>query len=286
MFRQMIAIDIQERGIDLHKDLKPFCQNIVQAADCHQAIVFVADKSNVDGLLVSIYQEVPQSLMKQLPSLKYIGVLGTSTKKIPMEYCRERGIDVRAVDEYCDDETAEWVLWQMLELFRRGEQPQSMSDKTLGVFGAGAVGSRVIKRAIAFNMKVLFNARSQHPDLESMGAIPAGKEEIFRTSQVISFHTPAHHQWLDADLLRYSGIGLCLVNTCMGRISVGQDLEQFMGERSDVSLIMDEIAHRSYPDMTGNLQIFNRPAYLTIDADVRLIKKFLMNIELAAVQVK
>jgi len=61
--------------------------------------------------------------------------------------------------------------------------------KTLGVFGLGAIGARVVTLGRAIGMDVLgWSAQGDSDRIRAAGARPAGKEEILRTADVISLH--------------------------------------------------------------------------------------------------
>lgn len=231
----------------------------------------------VDALLISIYEQLREEHVALLPSLRYIGILGSSTAKIPLELCDERLIKVSPVQEYCDFETAEWVIGELIKHFREHSPPKSVYEKSLGLIGVGGVGRHVLKTALALGMKVYFNATRAHPDLEHLGAGVLSKEEIFSQCDVISFHTPPHYVWLNEHDLNRAKFGAVFINTCFGKISAGDEFEKFLDLRKDISLRMDSIAAMSY-DLAHRAIIDAHAAYDTVDSKNRLIKKFFENI--------
>src|SRR4030095_3521397 len=61
--------------------------------------------------------------------------------------------------------------------------------KTLGVFGPGKIGARVISLARAFGMDVLaYSARGDATAVAALGARAASKDEILRAADVITLH--------------------------------------------------------------------------------------------------
>jgi D-3-phosphoglycerate dehydrogenase len=66
-----------------------------------------------------------------------------------------------------------------------------LAGKTLGVVGCGRIGSRVTRRATAFEMQVL-TADPYVPAerLRSYGAEPVAYEELLGRSDVVTFHVP------------------------------------------------------------------------------------------------
>jgi D-3-phosphoglycerate dehydrogenase len=61
--------------------------------------------------------------------------------------------------------------------------------KTLGVFGTGTIGARVVTLAKALGMEVLaWSARGDEGHTRSLGARPAGKDEILKEADFVSLH--------------------------------------------------------------------------------------------------
>ncbi len=244
-----------------------------------EALTGVADPASVDGILISIYQPLHETVLSHFPRVRFISVFGTSTKLLPMDYCKTRGIQVLTVTEYCDRETAEWVTLQVMKFFRYQKPGRSVFERKLGIIGMGAVGKRLLTLAHALNMAVYYNSPRAHPELGLTGALSVSKEEILSLSDIVSVHTPAHFSFLNLDLLKNAKPNLCLINTCMGRISIGSDLEKFLEMRPDVSLIMDSIAGASYQMLERRAEIARESAFFTIDSENRLINKFFTNLE-------
>lgn len=279
-FKHIIALDIVphvEGFLEKSHTIFQEAPHILHSAD----ELFTVSKEqlrNVDALLISIYEELKEEHLALLPSLLYIGILGTSTAKIPLKICESRSIKVCPVQEYCDFETAEWVIGEIIKHFREQNPPKSVYEKSLGLIGVGGVGRQVLKTALALGMRVFFNATRAHPDLERLGAQALSKEEIFSQCDVISFHTPPHYVWLNEHDLDRTKFGAVLINTCFGKISRDDALEKFLDLRKDISLRMDSIAAMSY-DLAQRAIIDAHAAYDTVDSEHRLIRKFFENIE-------
>jgi lactate dehydrogenase-like 2-hydroxyacid dehydrogenase len=276
MFKKILVIDVLKRIPDFENKIKNFSHSSSIYADNIYDLE-PTSKKEVDGILVSIYQDLSESFLSQFNNLHYIGVLGSSTQKIPMDYCRENNIVVTTVTNYCDHETAEWVMLKILEFFRNEEYPQSLFNKNLGVIGVGCVGKVLIDLALAFHMKVFFDATSPHKELLKLGLQKLNKEEIFSHCEVVSLHTPANVPVISIDILNKAKRELCLINTCMGRISLGSDLEEFISKRPDITLIMDQVASLSYQSLCDHALVSKAPAFLTIDSQKKLIEKFFSN---------
>jgi glyoxylate reductase len=68
---------------------------------------------------------------------------------------------------------------------------RDITGKTLGVIGAGRIGSNFAKKAKAFDMKILYTGLRQNTKLEEeLGAIYVDKETLLRESDFVSLHVP------------------------------------------------------------------------------------------------
>src|SRR2546423_1075354 len=67
-----------------------------------------------------------------------------------------------------------------------------IGEVTLGIIGAGRVGSRVLRRIVPFGTpRVIVNDIHPNPKLVPELKLEwVGKEEIYRTADVISLHVP------------------------------------------------------------------------------------------------
>ena len=173
-------------------------------------------------------------------NLKYIGLFATGYNNIDTAYARSRGVTVCNAGQYSTQAVAQHTFALMLELFSKTGFYNSfvasggwreakiftgfvggtdeLFGKTLGVVGFGSIGSTVAKIALAFGMKVVACTRTPktYPGVEFVT-----KEELFRRSDVISFHcplTPGTEKMLDAEALSLCRDGVYIVNTSRGGV--------------------------------------------------------------------
>src|SRR5688500_4843549 len=164
---------------------------------------------------VAVVNKLPlrAELLARLPALKLIAVAATGTDNIDLEYCRERGVEVRNVRGYAVETLPEHVLMLVLALSRnlvgyredvraglwhRAEQfclhtreIRDLHGSVLGLVGYGALGRGVERLARAFGMEVLISERKGANDLrEGRTAF----EEVLRRSDVLSLHVPLNRE--------------------------------------------------------------------------------------------
>jgi glycerate dehydrogenase len=167
-----------------------------------------------------------------LPDLRYLGVLATGYNVVDVAAARARGIPVANVPLYGTASVAQHVFALLLELtqqvgrhsasVRAGRWSESrdfcfwetplleLSGRTLGIVGAGRIGSAVARIAEAFGMKVVFARRSGGRD---------ELEQVLRTADVISLHCPLTddtRHLINATTLGWMKPSVLLINTSRG----------------------------------------------------------------------
>jgi D-3-phosphoglycerate dehydrogenase len=168
--------------------------------------------------------------------LKLVSVWGTGTDNIDLESAGRRGVTVCNTPGVNAFAVAEHAIALMLTVGRKipridremraGAWPREMLvqclGKTLGVFGTGTIGARVITLARALGMDVLaWSARGDEGHVRSLGARPSSKEEILREADFLSLHlrlTPETRGFLtrrEFALMKKTAI---LVNTGRGAL--------------------------------------------------------------------
>jgi phosphoglycerate dehydrogenase-like enzyme len=137
------------------------------------------------------------------PALKMISVWGTGTDNIDLESAGRRGITVTNTPGVNAFAVAEHTLALMLAVARRipridrdmrgGAWPRELLTqclgKTLGVFGTGTIGARVVTLGRAIGMEVLaWSARGDATHVTALGARAASKDEILREADFVTLH--------------------------------------------------------------------------------------------------
>jgi D-3-phosphoglycerate dehydrogenase len=170
------------------------------------------------------------------PSLKMVSVWGTGVDNFDLAAAGRRGLTICNTPGVNAFAVAEHTIALMLAAARRiprldremreGKWPREMLTqclgKTLGVFGTGKIGARVIAIARALGMTVLgFSARGDAAHVTALGARAATKEEILRESDFVSLHvrlTPETRGFLSRRDLAQMKKGAILINTGRGAL--------------------------------------------------------------------
>lgn len=109
-----------------------------------------------------------------------------------------------------------WRGWGMLDFLG-----VDIHGKTLGIVGAGRIGTAVARRAGGFSMKVLYCDREPMAEIEALGARRVGLVELLETSDFVSLHTPLTEETrhlLDENGMRRMKREAVLINTARGAV--------------------------------------------------------------------
>ena len=180
------------------------------------------------------------------PTCKVIASYGVGTDNIDLPAARRLGIQVTNTPEVLTDATADLAFTLLLAVSRRitqaalfarsgtwpGIEPmqifgRDVSGKTLGIVGAGRIGSAVARRAAGFGMTVLYTDPQPHPELEAGGAqrLPLG--ELLARADFVSLHVPLTkdtYHLIAAEELKAMKSDACLINTSRGAVVNEPDL--------------------------------------------------------------
>ena len=207
-----------------------------------------ARAGDADVLLVNKVK-LPESVLSQLPKLKYVGVLATGYDNGETAAAARRHIAVTNVPGYSSDSVAQLTFALLLELCHHaGEhsrrvleekawsrQPyycfwdfplSELAGRTMGVVGLGRIGVRVAEIARAFGMNVIAYTRTPK---EIAGVKCVDFDTLLAESDVISLNCPLTEQTrglINADALARMKKTAYLINTSRGGVIVEDDLRR------------------------------------------------------------
>ncbi|ABV86197.1 D-2-hydroxyacid dehydrogenase [Shewanella pealeana] len=238
--------------------------------------------------------------LRQLPKLKYIGVLATGTNVVDLETAKELGIVVTNVPGYGPDAVAQMVFAHILhatqqvalhsDAVKRGiwseskdfcftlTPLQSLKGKRLGLIGFGDIGKVVAQIGLAFGMAVLVNTRNPKIKLPE-GCRWAEREVLFSQSDIISLHcpfTPDTDKLIDASVLEKMKSSAILINTARGGLideaALSAALELGAIAFAGVDVLSTEPPCQDNPLLRAkNISISPHNAWATIEARQNLL---------------
>jgi glycerate dehydrogenase len=205
------------------------------------------------GAMIILTNKTPltRESMKQLESLKYIGVLATGYNVVDVAAARELGIVVTNVPVYGTRSVAQLVFAHLLEIchhvgahneaVKEGEWSRSpdfsfwkyplieLDGKTMGIIGYGRIGKAVARIAQAFGMNVLALDPDPKAERDSESLRFVRLDELLRESDVISLHVPLVKEtegMIHRGTIAQMKDGVILINTSRGQLIVEEDLAE------------------------------------------------------------
>jgi D-3-phosphoglycerate dehydrogenase len=209
--------------------------HVERGADDESELIRRLDRAGV-AINIRAHARFTDAVFAACPQLKMISVWGTGTDNIDLEAAKRRGITVANTAGVNANAVAEHTIALMLAIARRipkidremrtGAWPREMLTqllgKTLGVFGTGAIGLRVVALGRALGMEALaWSARGDAARAVAAGARAAPKEEILRDADVITLHlrlSPETRGFLAQRELSLMKASAILINTGRGAL--------------------------------------------------------------------
>jgi D-3-phosphoglycerate dehydrogenase len=189
-----------------------------------------------DGLAIRSATKVTQEIIDAATNLKVIGRAGIGVDNVDIPYASAKGVVVMNTPFGNSITTAEHAIAMIMALARQipeanartqaGEWPKNafmgveVTGKTLGLIGAGNIGSIVASRALGLRMKVI----AYDPFLTEERAVEMGVEKVDLESLVtradfITLHTPLTDDTrniLSRERLEKTRKGVRIVNCARG----------------------------------------------------------------------
>jgi phosphoglycerate dehydrogenase-like enzyme len=232
--------------LDDYQNVAAQCADWSQLAASAELTFFNDHLSDVDALvsrlepfdIVCVMRErtpLTADVIGRLPALKLIASTGSRNASIDVNPARARGIEIVNTG-YNSYPTIE-LTWSLIlasarhivteaQGMRAGMWQKTLGlglhGKTLGILGLGRVGAGVARVGLAFGMKVIAWSQNLTSDKASENGVTlATKEELFRTSDIVSVHVILSGRTRglvgrsELDLMKSSAL---LVNTSRGPI--------------------------------------------------------------------
>ncbi|GAF11902.1 LOW QUALITY PROTEIN: D-3-phosphoglycerate dehydrogenase [Bacillus sp. JCM 19046] len=201
-----ISGEVPEAG---YHNLSDYSYDVYKGEQLISEAELIEGIKEATALLCPLSTKVSARVIENAPHLKIIANYGAGFDNIDVQAATERGIVVTNTPKVSTDATAELALGLMLSLMRRipeGDQlcrttgfngwlplfflGNELKEKTLGIIGFGKIGQAVAKRARAFDMNIVYTARTRKQEAEKLyQATYMPINELIETSDVISIHT-------------------------------------------------------------------------------------------------
>jgi len=178
--------------------------------------------AEADGLFVTSFDPVDKALLEAAPRLRVVSNYAVGVDNIDLPTCTALGIPAGNTPGVVTEATADMAFALMLSLSRRIKEADAfvkakqwmtwspylmisndVYGKTLGIVGMGRIGQAIARRAVGFEMKLLYHTRNRRPEAEEKyGCRHVSYEELLRESDIIVTIVPltdaTHHMVNDA----------------------------------------------------------------------------------------
>jgi glyoxylate reductase len=225
-----------------------------------------------DGILPLLTDRIDAEVMDSVGSqLKVIANYAVGFNNIDVGAATQRKIAVTNTPGVLTDTTADLAMSLILAVARRLVEGDSYAragkfrswapllflgtdvhHKTLGIFGLGRVGFAVAKRAVGFDMRILYQDNCQaEPEMEAQVAAQCvDKESLLKESDFISIHVPLTAE--TRHLIGYKELCMMkpsayLINTARGEVIDEEALVKALKEKRIAGAALDVFEHE--PDI-------------------------------------
>lgn len=224
----------------------------------------VADK---DALVCLLTEKIDRELLAAAPKLRIVSTVSVGHDHIDVAACTERGVMVTNTPGVLDETTADlaWALlmamarrvvegdaWMRTGTWPGWELDQLLGGdvygKTLGVVGFGRIGRGVARRALGFQMRVLYHNRTRVPlEVErELRAEFVDLDRLLRDSDFVTLHVPLSAETrhlISAEAFEKMKRTAYLINTARGPVVDEAALAQALEEKKIAGAALDVYEH-------------------------------------------
>lgn len=218
-----------------------------------QRDVLLDEAAGAAGLLTLLTDRIDAELLAAAPNLRVVANMAVGYDNIDVDACTRRGVLVTNTPGVLTETTAD-LVWALLmatarrvvEAHKFIEQDrwrtwspllltgQDVYGATLGIIGAGRIGSAVARRAVGFGMRIVYHNRRPAPGLEAAtGAMWTPLEELLTSADFVVTLVPLTaetHHLIGAEQLRLMKPSAVLVNAARGPVVDEQALYRALRE--------------------------------------------------------
>jgi glyoxylate reductase len=167
---------------------------------------------NVDALVTLLSDKIDAEVFDAAPKLKIVAQMAVGFDNVDVAEATKRGIYITNTPGVLTETTADFAWALLMAIARRVVEAdryvrsgqwkvswhpsmllgRDVYGATLGIVGAGRIGTAVARRAKGFNMKILYyDVVPMPPEIEKeLGAKRVDLDTLLRESDFVSIHVP------------------------------------------------------------------------------------------------
>lgn len=201
----------------------------------------IKQAQDAEGLLCLLTDTIDKEVLSSLPHLKMIANYAVGFNNVDVSYATKKKIPVSNTPDVLTDTTAELAWALVFAVARRivegdsfcrdgkfsGWAPmlllgQDVSRKTLGIIGAGRIGTAMALKSKGFNMDILYVNHQKNEQLETeLHAKKTSLSDLLKRSDIVSLHVPLTDEtkyMISEDELKEMKESAILINTSRGPV--------------------------------------------------------------------
>jgi D-3-phosphoglycerate dehydrogenase len=232
----LIADKFESFGID---EMKKMGHEVTSNPELQDAALVQALKDLKPTVLIVRSTKVTAEMIGATDALKLILRAGSGVNTIDVKAATGRGVRVANCPGLNSTAVAELTLGLLLTLDRRivdnvdelrkgswnkkeYSKARGLKGRTLGIVGMGQIGRLVARRALAFEMSILYHDVVAAEEFDRMPNVKrVDLEALLRQSDIVTLHVPALPE--TKNLMDERRLGLMqkhafLINTCRGDV--------------------------------------------------------------------
>jgi len=243
--------------------------------------------------------------------LRIVSNYAVGVDNLDLAEARRRGVLVGYTPDPVSEPTADAAWMLLLAAARRAREGLDLArsgawtgvrpldppgkrivGKTLLIVGPGRIGSAVARRGAGWRLKIIYHARSRHPEIEAppVSARRVGLEEGLAEADFVSIHTPLTDETrhlINAKRLALMKPSAVLVNTARGPVVDEAALAEALRTKTIFAAGLDvyENEPQIHPDLVGLDNAFLFPHWgSTTDEDRAWMTKMAVENVIAALR--
>jgi glyoxylate reductase len=197
---------------------------------------------SASAIVCLLTDKIDEALLERCPLLRVVANCAVGYDNIDVAAAARRDVIVTNTPGVLTDATADFAFTLILAVARRIVEADrfvregkfggwmmmdflggDLTDRTLGIAGFGRIGQAVARRGRGFGMRIVFTDEQpvDRSLLEELDAIAVDKDELLRSSDVLSLHVPllphTRHYIGEAELQAMKRTAY-LINTARGPV--------------------------------------------------------------------
>jgi len=249
-----------------------------------------------DGLICHIISTIDEEVLASAPTLKVVANVAVGYNNIDVAAARRRGVIVTNTPDVLTETTADFAWTLLMATARRVVEADhyarsgrwtawkwdllwgaDVHGTTLGIVGFGRIGRAVARRALGFNMRVLYHdaVRADAAVERELSATATDLETLLREADFVTLHTnltPETRHLIGERTLRLMRKSAIVVNAARGPIVDEAALARALREGwiAGAGLDVFEEEPRIHPDLLPLQNVVLAPHIASASRDTRI----------------